>query len=73
MDDYAHHLMFEARSAELIEQARRARLVRQAHAAGRGPSRLRLSTARLLISLATRLDDGLRPAPVPASVPGTGD
>lgn len=72
MSAYMHQLMAEARSAELIEEARRARLAREAVAARRGPSRLRVSTARLLAAAAIRLDDRLRPAPVPAPVPGTG-
>jgi hypothetical protein len=68
---YFSQVMAESHIADLTEQARRARLASAARAAGRRPTRLRLSTARLLVALAVRLDDRLQLAPVHASTSGT--
>jgi hypothetical protein len=69
---YLSQAMAESHIADLAEDARRARLASGVRAAGRRPKRLRLSTARLLVALAIRLDDRLQPAPVHASTSGTG-
>jgi hypothetical protein len=69
MSEYLTSVMVDAHTADLLEQARRARLVHDAGTGRRRSSRLRSSTARLLVAVAVRLDNRLQPASVrsPAS------
>jgi hypothetical protein len=75
MSGYLIYAMAEAHAAELTEEARQNRLAKQfldARADCPAPGRLRVSAARLLIAVARRLDDRVRPAPVPAAASGIG-
>lgn len=72
MSSYLTQLLVEGHTADLRDQARRARLARASREAGQRPSRLRTLTARLLVALATRLDDRPWPTAVPASISGAG-
>jgi|tagenome__1003787_1003787.scaffolds.fasta_scaffold20945528_4 hypothetical protein len=67
MSVYLSHLQAEAHAADLLEQARRAHLVRNSR--GR-PPRLRNSVARVLLGIAIRLDQGLQPTTVRPSTTG---
>ena len=64
-------LLVAAHTADLIDEARQARLARAAGVSERHPGRLRTSTARLLVGLARRLDHGLGPIPAPAPISGS--
>jgi hypothetical protein len=67
MSGYLTYLMVEAQEAELARNALRPRPAHDARTDRRRPSRFRISTARLLVALAIRLDNRLQPIPVPAS------
>jgi hypothetical protein len=72
MTEHLLHLQVQGHATDLTERARTARLARVASTRDRPRGRLRASTARLLVALAVRLDDRLRPAPVRAARSGTG-
>jgi len=72
VSSYFSQVMAESHAADLTEDARRARMASGVRTAHRPSRRLRLSTARLLVALAVRLDDQLPAAPVPASASGVG-
>jgi hypothetical protein len=64
-------MLVEAHTTDLAAQAQQTRLVREARAGHRRPSRSRAAAARLLVAVAARLDHRLqaparRPAPHPA-------
>jgi hypothetical protein len=63
-------MLAAAHTADLADEARQAALARAARPTERHPGRLRISTARLLVGLARRLDHRL--GPIPASAPISG-
>jgi len=67
MSGYQNLLMVEAQQAEVAARAMRPRHDHDARTDRRRPNRIRISTARLLIAVAIRLDNRLQPAPVLAS------
>jgi hypothetical protein len=67
MSGYLTYLMVEAQKAERAANAMRPRPAQDTRTQGRRTGRFRISTARLLVAVATRLDDRLRPVPVRAS------
>jgi hypothetical protein len=62
--DHLARVFAEGRAAELAARAERARLLREVRS--RRPRRVRASTARLLVAMASRLDDRLQPVAVAA-------
>jgi hypothetical protein len=71
MSGYLTYLMVEAQEAERAAKAMRPRPAPEASTGPRRPGPFRSSTARILVAMAIRLDNGLQPVPVPAS-PGPG-
>jgi hypothetical protein len=67
MSGYLAYLMVQAQEAERAANALRPRPAQDTRALGRRTGRFRISTARLLVAMATRLDDRLQPVPMRAS------
>jgi hypothetical protein len=61
MTSYLTYLAVEAQEADLAQRARRGPPHHLTRITPRRPGRLRTRTARLLLGLAVRLDDRLRP------------
>jgi hypothetical protein len=70
MSEHLTSMLVDAHTSDLLEQARRARLVHDAGTGRPRSSRLRSSTARLLVAVALRLDHRLQPVSVRSSAPG---
>jgi hypothetical protein len=68
MSAHLLQLQAEAHARDLTEQARQARLARLVRTSHRRPGRLRASIARVLLSLAVRLDNRVQP-PLPRATP----